>query len=277
MVQRYPNVHYICIANYNIMLEQVVSIVRQAAGYMVTDGFRIEQKDGAANIVTSSDYAVQHYLCKELAKLIPGSGFICEEEDYLDPDKELVWIIDPIDGTCNYARGIDDCCISVALKKGSDIILGTVFCPSRNEMYCAELGKGAFLNGKPIHVSDRPFENALFITALGVYVKQCAEYSNSIIMEVYPQVNDIRRFGSAALDLCYIAAGRCEIMFEVRLCPWDYAAGMLILTEAGGCVSGLKGKPMTFDRPEPIIAANCRKSHTRLLETVDRHIASIPY
>ncbi len=259
------------------MLDQVTAIVRKSAAFMVTDGFSIEQKDGLANIVTSSDYAVQHYLCKELARLLPGSGFICEEEDYLDPDKESVWIIDPIDGTCNYARGIDDCCISVALKKGDSVVLGAVYCPSRNEMYSAQLGRGAFLNGKPIHVSDRPFENALFITALGVYVKQCAGLSNDIIMETYPQVNDIRRFGSAALDLCYIAAGRCELMFEVRLCPWDYAAGMLILTEAGGCVCGLGGRRLNFDRPEPVIAANSSGNHSRLLSIVDKHITSIPY
>lgn len=259
------------------MLEKVITIVREAARNMVADGFQIEQKDGMANIVTSSDLAVQHYLCKELARLLPGCGFICEEEDYLDPDKEFVWVVDPIDGTCNYARGIDDCCISVALKKGADIILGVVFCPSRNEMYSAELGKGACLNGKPIHVSDRPFENALFITALGVYVKQCAQYSHDIIMEVYPQVNDVRRFGSAALDLCYLAVGKCEIMFEVRLCPWDYAAGMLILTEAGGCVCGLGGKPLTFDRPEPVIAGNTPANHRRLQEIVDKHLKSIPY
>lgn len=259
------------------MLQQVISIVRKSAGFMVADGFRIEQKGGLENIVTSSDYAVQHFLCKELAKLLPGSGFICEEEDYLDPDKEMVWVIDPIDGTCNYARGIDDCCISVALKKGNEIILGVIFCPSRNEMYYAEAGKGAFLNGKPIHVSARPFADALFITALGVYVKQCAALSNKVIMEVYPQVNDLRRFGSAALDLCYIAAGRCELMFEIRLCPWDYAAGMLILNEAGGCVCGLGGRQPGFDRPEPVMAANNRDNLARLMSIVDKHIPSIPY
>lgn len=259
------------------MLEQVVGIVRKAASLMVTDGFEVEQKDGLANIVTSSDIAVQHYLCRSLSELLPGCGFICEEEDFHDPDKEFVWVIDPIDGTCNYSRGIDACCISVALKKSDEVVIGVVYSPARNEIYTAEKGRGACLNGKPIHVSDRPFEDGLMCTALGLYVKQYADISNSVIMDAYPQINDIRRFGSAAMELCFLAAGQCELYYEFRLCPWDYAAGMLILSEAGGTISGLGGRKLGIDKPELVCAANTAASHARLLEIIDRHIKSLPY
>ena len=142
-------------------LEKVIGIVREASRLMVKSGYRVMEKDGLANLVTSSDLAVQDFLTEKLSQLIPGSGFICEEEDFRDTSKELIWIIDPIDGTANYARGISDCCISVALADSEGPVLGVVYSPAREELYSALRGQGAFLNGKSIHVSDRPFANGL--------------------------------------------------------------------------------------------------------------------
>ena len=153
-------------------LESLVDIVKEAAGLMVTDGFDISQKDGFANIVTSSDVAVQSFLCDRLAALLPESGFLCEEEDMNDTSRELTWIIDPIDGTANYSRGIAQCAISVALKHAADIVLGVVYLPRTGELFTARRGCGAWLNGRRITVSARPFANAVMCTALPVYHKE---------------------------------------------------------------------------------------------------------
>ena len=259
------------------MLQQVVEIVKKASALMVTEGFGIQEKDGCTNIVTTSDVAVQEYLCRELALLLPDSGFICEEEDVHEADRPYVWIIDPIDGTTNYARGTEFCCISVALKKEQDIVLGVVYSPGRNELYTAEKGKGACRNGQPLHVSARPFADALLFAALSQYRKEYADVCDAIIMEAYRQCNDVRRMGSAALELSLIATGAYEMFFELRLQPWDYAAGMLILEEAGGCVCSHDGAQPGFGGTHLVCAANTRANLERLLAIVHRHLPEIPY
>jgi len=259
------------------LIDKVIGTVREASKLMVHNGFEIEQKGDCSNIVTSSDIAVQNFLCKELSEILPGSGFFCEEKDIHDLDKEYVWIIDPIDGTTNYARGIDSCCISVALKHGNEIILGVVYSPAREELYCAEKGKGASLNGKPIHVSSRTFQNGLFFTAMSTYRKEFAPVCNHIIMETFCQCNDLRRFGSCAMELCFMAAGLGELYFEIRLQPWDYAASTLILEEAGGCCCNLEGRMPRMDGPDLLVAANNSRNLEKLHGIVCKHIDTIPY
>lgn len=258
-------------------LSDIIDVVREAAGLMVPAGFDIEQKEGLANIVTSSDLAVQSFLVERLSALIPGSGFICEEEGLQQYDREFTWVIDPIDGTANYARGIDSCCISVALKQGDDVVMGVVYSPWRDEMYSAEKGCGAFLNGDPIHVSDRSMENSVMCCALSVYTKQFSQVCSDIVLELYPQINDVRRFGSAAMELCYTAAGKCELYFEIRLQPWDVSAGILILEEAGGKASNLDGEHPRFTGPDLVCAANNAGNHARLLDVIRRHVQTRPY
>ena len=131
-----------------ITIQQIIDIVREASALMDrTGGFEIHDKETRENIVTSSDLAVQHFLTKHLAELLPGSGFLCEEEDFEDLNHTDVWIIDPIDGTANYARGNENCCISVALVHEGVLSMGVVYSPWRGELYTAEKGKGAFCNG----------------------------------------------------------------------------------------------------------------------------------
>lgn len=253
-------------------LDTVVSIVKEASGLMLTDAFEISQKEGYANIVTSSDVAVQDFLCRRLSELLPGSGFLCEEKDIHDMSHEWTWVIDPIDGTANYSRGIDQCAISVALKHDRDIMLGVVYLPRTGELFTAERGRGAFFNGRRISVSARPFADAVMCTALPVYHKEYAPLCSAIISETFMQCNDIRRFGAAAPELCYLALGRCELYFEYLLSPWDFAAASLILTEAGGVITDLSGRPLTCTQPSGVIAGNCRENHGKLLEIVKRHI-----
>lgn len=249
-------------------LQQIIDIVKEAAGLMQTDAFEISEKEGFANIVTSSDVAVQDFLCGRLKELMPDSGFLCEEEDMWDTSHEYTWIIDPIDGTANYSRGIAQCAICVGLKHNEDMAIGVVYIPMTGEMFYAEQGKGAFLNGRQIHVSDRPFENSLLCTALPVYHKEYAQMCSDIIVEAFGRCNDIRRFGACAPELCYLAMGRCELYFEYLLSPWDYAAASLIVTEAGGTITATDGSPVKLTQKGGVIAANNAANHKQMADIV---------
>ncbi len=253
------------------MIEKVIDAVKQAAALMDTANIKISEKDGPENIVTSADIAVQHFLTGKLSEILPGCGFLCEEEDFRDTVEEFVWIVDPIDGTANFSRGIADCCISVALARRGELQLGVVYSPWREELFSAEKGKGAFLNGKAIHVSSRPFEDGVFCTAMCAYHKEWAKLCSDVIFDIYMRCNDVRRFGSAALEICDLAAGRVELYFEIQLQPWDYAAATLILQEAGGFICGRDGNLPPLDSPGTVIAANKKGSLSEILRTVKAH------
>jgi myo-inositol-1(or 4)-monophosphatase len=259
-------------------IRQIVDIVREAGTLMDrTGGFEVHDKGARENLVTSSDLAVQHFLTERLGALLPGSGFLCEEEDFADTAHDDVWIIDPIDGTANYARGNENCCISVALVRGGEPSIGVVYSPWRNEVYTAERGRGAFCNGKPIHVSDRSYERGLLFTAMATYHKDLARICGDIIHDIYMDCSDFRRTGSAAIELCLMAAGFAELYFEMRLLPWDYAAASLILTEAGGAICDYSGAFPSLFKPSMVLAANTRPHCERLLETVRKHLSGLPY
>ena len=261
----------------DITLEQIAAVVREAAGLMVRSGFEVHDKGSRENLVTTSDIAVQHFLTERLARLLPGSGFLCEEEDLADIRHRDVWIIDPIDGTANYARGNENCCISVALVRDGVPNAGVVYSPWRDELYCAEKGAGAFCNGKPIHVSGRSYEDGILFTAMSTYRKEFARACSDIIFDIYMDCNDFRRTGSAAVELCLMAAGQAELYFEMRLMPWDYAAAALILQEAGGSLCSFDGNAPSLSRPSLIIAANTAESCARILDCVRAHLPALPY
>lgn len=250
------------------MIEALIDIVKQASTLMLTDTFEINQKEGFANIVTSSDVAVQDFLKEHLSTLLPESGFLCEEEDVHHLNSEYTWIIDPIDGTANYARGIRECAICVGLQHGEKMELAVVYLPRTQELFQAERGKGAKLNGKPIHVSARPFQDSVLCTALAVYHKEYAQVCSDIIVKTFLECNDIRRFGAAAPELCFLSMGRCELYFEYLLSPWDFAAASLILEEAGGCLCTLDGNPLPLTQPTGVLAANSRENLDKLLAIV---------
>ncbi|MBR1926893.1 MAG: inositol monophosphatase [Bacteroidales bacterium] len=257
--------------------DSIIPIVRDAAGLMVRSGFDVMEKGSRVNLVTSSDLAVQDFLVDRLSGLIPGAGFLCEENDLADVSHEYVWIIDPIDGTANYSRGIDHCAVSVALSKDGELISGVVYSPWRNEMFRAEKGGGAFLGDKPIHVSDRGFKDGLMCTAMSTYRKEYAKVCSDIIFDVFMRCNDLRRFGSAAVELCMMAAGQIDLYFEMRLQPWDYAAASLILSEAGGVSCGFDGGHLSLSKPGMTLAANSEENLRELLSTVQRYIPELPY
>ncbi len=262
----------------SITIEQIEGVVREAAALMVRSGFEIHDKGTRENLVTSSDLAVQDFLTERLGALVPGSGFLCEEEDLNDiAGHEYVWIIDPIDGTANYARGNENCCISVALTKGGEQYMGVVYSPWRQECYSARKGHGAYCNGRPIHVSDRPFADGLLFTAMSTYHKEWSRICSDIIYDLYNRCNDVRRTGSAAVELCLTAAGYADLYFELRLMPWDYAAATLVLTEAGGAVCSFDGNFPSLYVPSMVIAANNAANCKKIGDIVHVHLSGLPY
>ena len=260
-------------------LQFVTDVVRAAATLMDrTGGFEVRDKGARENIVTSSDLAVQHWLTEQLRLRFPDIGFLCEEEDLSDiQGHEAVWVIDPIDGTANYARGSENCCISVALVHQGVPIAGVVYSPWRDELYTAEKGRGACCNGQPIHASKRTFKEGILFTAMSTYRKEFARTCSDIIFDIYMECNDFRRTGSAAVELCLMARGFAELYFEMRLMPWDYAAAGLILEEAGGAVCTLDGGAPSLTQPSLLIAGNNQENCDRVLDIVRKHLPALPY
>ena len=249
------------------MINQVINIVKEASKLMKEE-ITIEQKGNDSNFVTSADVNVQYYLEERLPKLIPGSEFLGEEEEKESITGEYVWVVDPIDGTSNFIRGLGASGISVGLVKNGKPYLGVIYDPYKDEMFYAEHGKGAFLNGKPIQVSDRDFRHATICTAASLYSKDLAEPCFDILKRVYYQADDFRRFGTAVLELAYLAAGRIELFFEMRLFPWDMAAGIVLIREAGGFVEILHEEGLPLNRPAGIIASNSRENFEELRKIV---------
>lgn len=253
------------------MINQVINIVKEASKLMKEE-ITIEQKGNDSNFVTSADVNVQYYLEERLPKLIPGSEFLGEEEEKESITGEYVWVVDPIDGTSNFIRGLGASGISVGLVKNGKPYLGVIYDPYKDEMFYAEHGKGAFVNGKPIHVSDRDFKHATICTAASLYNKDLAKPCFDIIQKIYYQADDFRRFGTAVLELAYLAAGRIELFFEMRLFPWDMAAGIVLIREAGGFVEILHEEGLPLNRPAGIIASNSRENFEKLREIVYEEI-----
>ncbi len=259
------------------LLKKTVRLVKRASRFMRDENFSVAEKGSATNIVTTADTSIQSYLQKHLIAMLPGSTFFGEEEQRGQERSEFLWIVDPIDGTMNFARGIADCAISVALLQNGEPVLGVVYSLRKKELFTAEKGGGAYLNGRRITVSDKPFSDGLFCTAFSLYQKEHAAPCISLLTDVYHQCNDFRRFGTCALELCYLAAGRCDLYFEIRVYPWDHAAAGLILREAGGFISSLGGEPLSYDLLTPLIAANTRENFDRLVQKVSQHIPEITY
>ena len=242
------------------MLDQIITIVRRAGDIVLSArdiAAHTHEKTSAADLVTEYDVAVEEFLKKELLNLLPEAIFYGEESDHdADPTRGWAFIVDPIDGTTNFVRDLHQSAISVALAKDGVVEYGVVLDPFKNEMFSAQRGKGAFLNGSPIHVSDRPLEQGIFGMGTAIYRREYLEPTMRLTTQLFQRACDFRRMGAAALDLCYVAAGRYDVFFEYSLCPWDYAAGSIIITEAGGYISTMEGSPLPLDRRDSVWASN---------------------
>ena len=217
----------------------------------------IETKSGIADLVTEYDKKIQDQLAIGLKKILPEAKFIGEEgsSDVLS-DEGYAFVVDPIDGTTNFVKDYHMSAVSVALLKGKQAVAGVVYNPYLDEMFYAIKGEGAYCNGKKISVSAQPLSNALVLFGSSPYNKELFKGTIEVLSEYFYKALDIRRGGSAALDLCYVACGRAELFFELLVSPWDFAAGKLLVEEAGGVVTTLDGKPLSFEKKSSILAKN---------------------
>lgn len=222
----------------------------------------VDEKAGRANFVTTYDKAVQEKLREKLLEIVPGAVFVGEEEDiHASIQKGDAFIVDPIDGTTNFIKDYHCSAISVGMTRNGEAFIGVIYNPYLDEMFSAKKGCGSFLNGKPIHVSSNPLSQGLILFGTAPYYAELSRPSFDLAYKYFSQALDLRRSGSAAIDLCSIASGRAELYFELRLSPWDYAAGSLIVEEAGGVVTTVEGGKITLDAPCSVLATNrnCRE------------------
>lgn len=242
------------------MLDQIIPIVREAGDIVLSARdiwSHTHEKTSAADLVTEYDLAVENFLKEKLPPLVPGSIFFGEEEaENADPTRGWAFIVDPIDGTTNFVRGLKQSAVSVALAHDGHVEYAVVLDPFKGELFSAKRGGGAFLNGSPIHVSEKPLSEGVFGMGTAIYRREYLEPTMRMTEQLFRRSCDFRRLGAAALDLCDVACGRTELFFEYSLCPWDHAAGSLILTEAGGFACTLEGEPLSLTDRCSVWASN---------------------
>jgi len=241
------------------LFQQAKEIVLEA-GIMLLNAFSEEKKVSTKSIhydlVTETDKGIEAFLIERLKTVCPGSKFLAEESDAQHKTAEKLWIIDPIDGTTNFVHKFPFSCISVAYMLHGQLKYGYVYNPMMNEFYTAQRGKGAYLNDHKICVSGESDFSKTFLATGFFYDFTNAKVDNvSVFRSMLSQVHAIRRAGSAALDLCYVAKGVFDGYWEFYLNPWDVCAGILIVQEAGGTVTGSALKEWSFS-DELIVASN---------------------
>lgn len=253
-------------------MKQTAIKAAKLAGKVMIDNYgkigKVSFKGNKKHLLTEVDLKSEKIIISVIKKKFPKHNIIGEESGVENNDSEHTWIIDPIDGTTNYSQGIPFFCVSIGLAKNDEVILGVIYDPLRNEMFFAEKGKGAFLNNKKIRASNK--ENVsdailIFGTPSASKVSVRALHQTA---QLFPYVRGIRNTGSAALNLCSVACGRLDIYVTKFINLWDVAAGYLIVKEAGGRVTDLKGKPWVINKKQ-ILATN-KKLHNKFLKLLNK-------
>lgn len=256
---------YLC-----MLRETLMNAVKSGAAILKENfntSFIIKNKEGINNLVTEIDHASEKAIIQTIQKQFPTHGILSEEYGAIEGNTEYKWIIDPIDGTVNFAHNIPICCVSVAVEKNGVVIMGAVFNPLINEFFFAEKNKGAFLNDKSIQVSSyTDISKSCLATGFPYYFLEQENGPLDIFNALIRQGIPVRRLGSAAIDLCYVACGRFDGFYEHSLQPWDTAAGFLIVEEAGGQVTNIFGNSY-IPYQGGLIATN-GKIHTQLLKYI---------
>lgn len=255
------------------MQDKLIKIIKEAA-LIFKDGyysFKDVKFKGKKDLVTKYDVAVEDFLKDRFKKEFKEFTIIAEESNNNNIEFKNSIIIDPIDGTTNFVNQIPHTCISVGVYKNKKPYLGIVYNPILDELYTAKIGEGAFLNGKKIEVSnDNILQTSLIATGFPYTSGTCEDDLNDVMIKlknILPNCQDIRRLGSAALDLCYVASGVYEASYEMNLKAWDVSAGIIILTEAGGKVSNIDNDEYVLFESKYIVASN-GKIHNQLLKSL---------
>jgi myo-inositol-1(or 4)-monophosphatase len=232
--------------------------------------FKIDHKEGINNLVTEVDKHAEKVIIDIIREKYPQHSIISEEVGEMLTESEYQWIIDPIDGTVNFAHGVPLCCVSIGVMHHGIPVLGAVFNPMMNELFVAERGMGATLNGLPISVSGKSdFNTALLVTGFPYkWPANESEHPIKVFERLVLEGLPVRRLGSAAIDLCWVACGRFDGFWEYNLSAWDVAAGYLIVEEAGGRITNFDGEPYSvFDKQT--LATNGR-IHDEMLRVIKR-------
>ena len=226
-----------------------------------------ESKSCSRDVVTEYDRRVQSFLEGKMREILPDCRFFCEEMDHRDDlTAEQVFVIDPIDGTMNFVRGFKHSCISMAYLERGIVCAAAIYNPYTEEMFSAVKGGGAFLNGRPIQVEDRALSDSLVCFGSAPYYPELYEKSFALAKAAFENSLDLRREAAAALDLCSVASGRAGVFFELCLSYWDYAAGALIVEEAGGVCRDISGAELSRNGEKGSIAAGSPRALKEFLE-----------
>jgi myo-inositol-1(or 4)-monophosphatase len=235
-------------------------------------GYRLK---GRANLLTEADLASQRAVIGLIRKVFPADGFLAEESPAEETPNGRLWIIDPLDGTTNYAHGFPAAAVSIGFAEKGEIKAAAVYDPFRAELFSAVKGRGAFVNGRRLAVTATPsVSKALLVTGFAYDRAERAEFYCGFFSEFMKLSHDVRRMGSASLDMCWLAAGRTDGYWEFGLKPWDVAAGKLIVEEAGGRVTDFAGKPWKTGPAmgSQTLATNGRL-HAEMLRVIKRRLA----
>ena len=256
------------------MKKDLIKIIKKA-GEILKEGFYSNKEvnfKAKKDLVTQFDVAVEDFLKEKFSKKFKEFNIIAEESDNLDIEFNNSIIIDPIDGTTNFVNGVPHTAISVGVYKNKKPYLAVVYNPILDELYTAKIGKGAFLNGKELKVSNENiFQKALLATGFPYTSGTNEDDLNDVlkkIKDILPLCQDLRRLGSASLDLCYVARGTFDGYYEMNLKPWDVSAGVLILTEAGGKVSNINGTEYNLFTDKYLVASN-GKIHDEFIKNLN--------
>jgi myo-inositol-1(or 4)-monophosphatase len=259
-------------------LDFAVTVAREA-GEILMDLFRdpsgaVDYK-GEIDLVTRADRESEKHIVQRLRAQMPKLGILAEEGTTVDEQLEKRWIIDPLDGTTNFAHRFPWFSISIALELRGEILAGLVFNPVLDEMFTAVKGQGAYLNGGPIRVSDTPsLDKSMLVTGFPYDIRENPWRHTDVFRAFVHTAQAVRRVGSAAIDLCYVACGRFDGFWEAKLKPWDTAAGSLVLTEAGGRLTDYQGEPYCIYLKQ-IVASN-GLIHEQMLKVIDRVLKEHP-
>ncbi len=253
-------------------LADLETLARQAGEILRADfgrGIGIAHK-GVIDLVTEADRRSEAFLLGEIRRRFPSHRIIAEESGGMDGEDSQTWYIDPLDGTVNYAHGLPIFSVSLAYAEAGATQIGGIYDPMRDEFFSAEKGKGAWLNGQPVRVSTtRELDQSLLVTGFPYDIRSNPDNNLDNYARFALRSQAVRRLGSAALDLCYVAAGRFDGFWEIRLNAWDVAAGGLIAQEAGARVTNLKGEADFISPPQSIVAAN-RWIHPQMLAVLNQ-------